>query len=210
LTDTLDTLVAELTACRICRDAPRYGSALPHEPRPIIQASATARILIAGQAPGTRVHASGRPFTDPSGDRLRRWLQLSEAEFYDARRIAIVPMGHCFPGQDAKGGDLPPRRECAPRWRAPILAALPDVRLIVALGKYAQDWHLPNLARMGLAERVRASFAASALSDVQTLALPHPSWRNSSWLKKNQWFEAECLPVLQGAIIRYIGNANLH
>jgi uracil-DNA glycosylase len=135
---------------------------------------------------------------------------MSEAEFYDARRLAIVPMGHCFPGHDAKGGDLPPRRECAPRWRASILAALPEIRLILAIGKYAQDWHLPSLAGLDLAGRIRASFAEGASGDVQTLALPHPSWRNNSWLKKNQWFEAECLPVLHAAILRHIDNANLH
>ncbi len=153
---TLDTLLAELRACRICRDAPAMAAPLPHEPRPVVQASATARLLIAGQAPGTRVHASGRPFTDPSGVRLRQWMGVDEATFYDASRIAIVPMGHCFPGLDAKGGDLPPRRECAPRWRAPVLAALPEVRLILVIGQHARDWHLPDWKGRGLTETVMA------------------------------------------------------
>ncbi|MGL5115353.1 MAG: uracil-DNA glycosylase family protein [Beijerinckiaceae bacterium] len=200
MTHALDTLVAELHACRICRDAPQYGAALPHEPRPVIQASRTARLLIAGQAPGTRVQASGRPFTDPSGDRLRRWLGMDEAAFYDASRVAIVPMGHCFPGLDAKGGDLPPRRECAPRWRVPILAALPEVRVVLAIGKHAQDWHLPALAGLDLAGRVRVSFEAFASGESRIFAMPHPSWRNNSWLTKHPWFEAECLPVLRTAL----------
>jgi uracil-DNA glycosylase len=167
----LDTLVADLRACRICRDKPQFIPALSHEPRPVIQIASTARILIAGQAPGTRVHASGKPFTDPSGDRLRLWMGLDERAFYDASRIAIVPMGHCFPGLDAKGGDLPPRKECAPRWRKPVIDALPDLRLILVIGQYARD---PRI-----------------------IPLPHPSWRNSGWLKRHPWFETELLPVLQ-------------
>src|SRR5580704_9043679 len=150
----LDDLLRELSACRICRDAPLYGRALPHEPRPVIQASAAARLCIASQAPGTRVHLSGRPFTDASGVRLRAWLGLDEASFYDARRVAIVPMGHCFPGQDAKGADLPPRRECAPLWRQRIFAALPALELILLIGQYAQAWHLGPEAKGGLTATV--------------------------------------------------------
>src|SRR5829696_1820105 len=130
----LARIVARLRACRICRDAPGYGGPLPHEPRPVIQASGSARLCIASQAPGTRAHASGRPFTDASGVRLRAWLGMSEEVFYDSARVAIVPMASCFPGQDAKGGDLPPRRECAETWRAPIFAALPHRRTAEALG----------------------------------------------------------------------------
>src|SRR5215218_4622600 len=138
----IDGLAERLRACRICRDTPRYGPALPHEPRPILQVSPTARLCIASQAPGTRAHASGKPFYDPSGVRLRAWLGLDEAAFYDADRVAIVPMGACFPGLDAKGGDRPPRRECAPTWRTELFAGLPDLELILVIGQYAQAWHL--------------------------------------------------------------------
>src|SRR5215213_4660518 len=141
-TPDFDVLAASLRACRVCRDAPRHGGPLPHEPKPILQGSATARLYIASQAPGTRAHASGVPFRDPSGVRLRHWLDLDEATFYDPSRVAIVPMGSCFPGQDRKGGDLPPRRECAPEWRGPLFRALPDLELILLIGQYAQAWHL--------------------------------------------------------------------
>src|SRR5579863_2916003 len=127
---SLETLLEELRRCRVCRDAPRYGRPLAHEPRPVIQASSAARLCIAAQAPGVRVHASGRPFTDPSGVRLRGWLGIGEEIFYDPQKLAIVPMGCCFPGLDAKGGDLPPRRECAEIWRARIFAHLPNIELI--------------------------------------------------------------------------------
>ena len=123
---TLARLVAEIGGCRICREAP-HGNPLPHEPRPVLRPSATARICISSQAPGVRVHASGTPFTDPSGDRLRAWLQLTPEEFYDQRRVAIVPMGFCFPGHDTAGGDLPPRRECALTWHERLFAAMPQL-----------------------------------------------------------------------------------
>ena len=199
-----DTLLAELSACRLCRDAPLFGPALPHEPRPVIQARPTARLLIAGQAPGTRVHASGKPFTDPSGDRLRQWMGVSEMQFYDATRIAIVPMGHCFPGLDAKGGDLPPRRECAPQWRPRILAALPAIELILVIGQYAREWHLPERRKQSLTETVKDWRAISATGNPRVIPLPHPSWRNSGWLKSNPWFEEELVPVLRHAIRKAI------
>jgi uracil-DNA glycosylase len=191
-------LSLQLKACRICRDAHRYGAALPHEPRPIIQGSATARLCIASQAPGTRAHASGIPFADRSGSRLRAWLGLDETVFYDASRVAIVPMGSCFPGQDAKGGDLPPRRECAEAWRRPLFEALPDLELVLLIGQYAQAWHLGDDFQDGLTQTVRRW--RSLLSEPcrpRVLPLPHPSWRNNGWLRKNPWFEAELLPVLQ-------------
>lgn len=197
----LDRVLAELRACRVCRDAPLHGRPLPHEPRPVIQAAATARLCIAGQAPGVRVHASGRPFTDPSGVRLRAWLGLDEASFYDASRVAIVPMGHCFPGLDAKGGDLPPRRECAPLWRERVLAALPQIELVLAIGLYAQAWHLGAGAK--LSETVadwRAILSAPRRPGV--LPLPHPSWRNNAWLKRNPWFEADLVPALRLEVAR--------
>src|SRR5262245_16475710 len=191
----LAALVAEIGGCRICRDAPQ-GLALPHEPRPVLRPSATARICISSQAPGARVHASGTPFTDPSGDRLRTWLALTPQEFYDQRRIAIVPMGFCFPGHDAVGGDLPPRRECARAWHARLFAAMPRLELILAVGSYAQRWHLDAAGAM--TDTVRGWRAALG-SDARPrrVALPHPSWRNNAWLTANPWFEAELLPRLR-------------
>ena len=198
---SFDDLAARLRACRICRDAPRHGGPLPQEPRPILQGSATARLCIASQAPGTRAQASGIPFRDPSGVRLRRWLGLDEAAFYDPARVAIVPMGACFPGQDAKGGDLPPRRECAAAWRAPLFAALPDLELILLIGQYAQAWHLGAAFQGGLTatvQRWREILAAEGRPWL--LPLPHPSWRNNGWLRRHPWFEAELLPVLRDRV----------
>src|SRR3954454_19213034 len=194
----LDTITARWRACRVCRDAPRYGAAFPAERRPIFQVAETAGLCIASQAPGTRAHAIGKPFYDPSGVRLRAWLGLDENEFYDAARVAIVPMGACFPGLDAKGGDRPPRRECAEVWRAPVLAALPRLELILVIGGYAQAWHLGESFRDGLTgtvKRWRGILAEPRRPRV--LPLPHPSWRNNGWLRKNPWFEAELLPVLR-------------
>lgn len=171
---------------------------MPHEPRPVAVISRNARILIAGQAPGLRVHESGIPFNDASGDRLRAWLNVDRETFYDADKFAIVPMGFCFPGYDAKGSDLPPRRECAPRWRSDVLAAMPQVELVLAIGQYAQSWHLGARRMSTMTETVqnwRGYFHTN--SDMRILALPHPSWRNSGWLKKNPWFEQELLPVLR-------------
>jgi uracil-DNA glycosylase len=204
--DGLEALLAELRACRICRDAPLRGQPLPHEPRPVIQASATARLCIAGQAPGTRVHASGQPFTDPSGVRLRGWLGLDESRFYDAAKVAIVPMGHCFPGLDAKGGDRPPRSECAPVWRERVFAALPAVELVLAIGRYAQLWHLREVAAGTLSETVADWRTIWARPDrPRILPLPHPSWRNNAWLRRNPWFEAELVPVLREEVARLVG-----
>src|SRR5580693_4045990 len=151
---SLAALAEDIRACRVCRDAPRYGPTLSHEPRPVFQVSPSARICIAGQAPGVRAHASGRPYTDPSGVRLRSWLGLGEDIFYDSRIVAVVAMGFCFPGLDAKGGDLPPRRECAELWRKPMFALLPNIELILLVGQYAQKWHLgPNLSAKISAKR---------------------------------------------------------
>lgn len=188
----LDRLTKEIGACRVCVDNPRKGP-LPHEPRPVLRVSATARICIAGQAPGTRVHASGIPFTDPSGDRLRDWMGVGEEEFYDTSRVAIVPMGFCFPGQDAKGGDLPPRPECAAHWRARLFEHLPQIDLFLLVGQYAQSWHLGAAKRKSLTETVQnwREYGPGAIP------LPHPSWRNNAWIRKNPWFESELLPVLK-------------
>lgn len=201
----LEAMLHAVRACRICRDAPRRLPPLPHQPRPVIQASATARLCVAGQAPGTRVHASGRPFTDPSGVRLRRWLGIDETVFYDPARVAVVPMGFCFPGQDAKGGDLPPRRECAPTWHARVFAAMPQIELVLAIGRYAQDWHLGDQKGRDLTAIVadwRALLDRPAMPRV--LPLPHPSWRNNAWLRRNPWFESELVPVLQREVARLI------
>lgn len=196
----LEALLAEVRACRICREAPAKRP-LPHEPRPVLRAQASARIAICGQAPGTRVHASGVPFSDPSGVRLRSWLGMSDAEFYDEARVAIVPMGFCFPGQTPDGADLPPRRECAPAWRSRVFAHLPNVELILAVGRPAQLWHLGGDAGPSLSAAVadwRAILARPTRPCV--FPLPHPSWRNNAWLKREPWFEAEAVPVLKGLV----------
>ncbi len=197
-----DDLLQRIRACVLCRDAPRNGSPLPHDPRPVIQAAPRARICIVGQAPGARVHASGRPFTDPSGVRLRHWLGLDERAFYDADSVAIVPMGFCFPGNDTKGGDLPPRPECAETWHAQVMSHLPRIELVLLIGQYAQRWHLERGITAGgvtgTVRRWREIYDASPSR--RTMPLPHPSWRNSGWLKSNPWFEAELLPVLRADI----------
>jgi uracil-DNA glycosylase len=195
MTDGLDKLVAEIRACRICRDHPE-GVPLPHEPRPVLQVSAKARICLIGQAPGTRVHLSGQPFTDRSGERIRDWMGVTADEFYDADKLAIVPMGFCFPGQDSKGGDLPPRRECAPRWHPDLLAHLPEIELTLLVGQYAQKRYLKGRAQKSLTDTVAAwrDYAPAAIP------LPHPSWRNTGWLKRNPWFESDLLPVLRRRI----------
>ncbi len=207
MNDALAALTARARACRICVEAP-LGGPLPHEPRPVLVPSSSARILIAGQAPGTRVHASGVPFTDPSGDRLRDWLGVDAATFYDPAHFAILPMGFCFPGLDAKGSDLPPRRECAPAWRAPLMALMPQIDLVLAIGVYAQAWHLGNKRKSSLTETVmdwRALWTSDARPRV--LPLPHPSWRNSGWLKRHPWFENDFLPFLKREIaIRISGD----
>jgi uracil-DNA glycosylase len=186
---------SEIRACRICAD--RFAAtATAHLPRPVAWFAPSARLLIAGQAPGARVHASGRPFTDPSGDRLRVWTGLSEAEFYDLSRVAIVPMAFCFPGYDSKGADLPPPPVCARHWRGRVMAALPHVRMVLAVGGAAQRWHLgPGDVTSRVTDwRIHAARGI--------WPLPHPSWRNTGWLKRNPWFEADLLPELRDAIRR--------
>jgi uracil-DNA glycosylase len=200
----LEPLLARIRSCRICVENP-MGAPLPHEPRPVVVGSDTARILIAGQAPGTRVHASGLPFDDRSGDRLRDWLQVDRSQFYDPACFAIAPMGFCFPGLDAKGGDLPPRRECAPAWRAQLMAAMPQIELVLVIGQYAQAWHLGSEKSRTLTETVLDWRRLMALGlSPRVLPLPHPSWRNTGWLKKNPWFERDLLPVLREEIHRLL------
>jgi uracil-DNA glycosylase len=187
---SLTQLMREARACTCC------AAVLPHAPRPVFQLHASARLLIAAQAPGRKVHDSGIPFNDASGERLRDWLGLTREVFYDARRVAILPMGFCFPGAGASG-DLPPRRECARTWRSPLLAQLKQVRLTLAIGRYAIAYHLPQ-TRGPLTDTVRAGRAHGA----DCIALPHPSPRNNGWLKHNPWFESELLPALRQRVAR--------
>jgi uracil-DNA glycosylase len=200
----LDRLLAEIRACQVCRTQPR-GAPLAHEPRPVVQVSATARILIVGQAPGTKVHASGKPFDDRSGDRLRAWMNVTPNVFYDETRIAIAPMGFCFPGQDAKGGDLPPRKECAPLWRPRLMQELAAVDLVLLVGSYAQRWYLGPHMATSLTETVRAGpRALPGVGGALGVPLPHPSWRNIGWLKANPWFGSQILPMLRSKVAERI------
>jgi uracil-DNA glycosylase len=180
---------------------------LPHTPRPVVHASATARILVVGQAPGTRVHRSGLPFDDASGDRLRAWMDVTREEFYDTARIAFAPMGFCFPGLDAKGGDRPPRKECAPLWRARLMAELTAVDLVLLVGGHAQRWHLGTAASVSLTQTVRAGAERIAQpAGALAIPLPHPSWRNTGWLKANPWFEQDVVPDLRRHVRRRLGD----
>ncbi len=189
----MDPLTAEISACRLC--AARFAAtATQHAPRPVVWFRPQARILIAGQAPGMRVHLSGLPFDDASGDRLRDWMGLSREAFYDRTRIAIVPMGFCFPGYDAKGADLKPPPLCAQTWRARVLQSLPAIRLTLLVGGLACDWHL---GRRPLSAHV-ADWRLHAQKGI--FPLPHPSWRNTGWLKRNPWFGAELLPDLRAKV----------
>jgi len=182
----LTSLVREIEACRVCADN------LPHEPRPVVWVDARARILIAGQAPGRRVHESGIPWNDASGDRLRAWMELDRDAFYDKRNIAVAAMGFCFPGT-VNGADLPPRRECAPLWRPRLLPLLKNVQLTLLVGAYAQRYHLGGAVKSSLGETVSAWRDYPA----DVMPLPHPSWRNTGWLKRNPWFETDLLPELR-------------
>ena len=185
----LRDLAQEIRACTLC------SAYLPLGPRPIIQVSNSAKILIVGQAPGRRVHETGIPFDDPSGNRLREWMGIDKSVFYDESKIAIVPMGFCFPGT-GKSGDLPPRPECAETWRKKLLNELPQISLTLVIGQYAQAWHLGQLVKENLTETVKAWKEFGP----EIIPLPHPSPRNNIWLKKNPWFEQEVLPKLQAKV----------
>lgn len=199
MAEALGPLLKEICACRLCVEAPKKTS-LPHEPRPVLQAGRQARFAVFGQAPGNLVHQTGKPFNDPSGDRLRGWLDLSREEFYDPKKVAVIPMGFCFPGHDANGGDLPPRPECAAHWRARLMTALPNLETCVLVGSYAQRWHLGDGAKASLTETV-ACWRDYAPRYFPT---PHPSWRNNAWLKRNSWFEEDLLPVLRRRVKRLL------
>lgn len=186
------TVTKDIAACRICADK-FAATQTAHPPRPVVWFSTGAPILVASQAPGMRAHQSGKPFDDPSGVRLRAWMQMDEETFWNKRNVAIVPMGFCFPGYDAKGSDLPPPRICAATWRERALAHVGQSRVTLLIGGYAQDWHL---GKGRVTDRVR---------DWRDLAprifcLPHPSWRNTAWLKRHPWFETETLPALRAAL----------
>ncbi|MDC0887010.1 uracil-DNA glycosylase family protein [Altererythrobacter sp.] len=183
------SLHRQIAGCTIC------AKHLPHGPRPVVQFSATARLLIIGQAPGSKVHESGIPWDDPSGDRLREWTGLSKQHLYDPDRVALVPMGFCYPGK-GKSGDLPPRRECAREWHARVLAELPSDRLTLLVGLYAQAHYLPHAAKLSLTERVRRFEEFGP----HYFPLPHPSWRSTIFMRGNPWFERDVLPALRARI----------
>lgn len=188
--ETMDDLLIRIRACRECE------AHLPLGPRPVLRASATARILIVGQAPGTKVHESGIPWNDPSGDRLRDWLDLDKDTFYDESRIAIVPSGFCYPGRHERGGDLPPRPECAPLWHEPLRERMPKIAVTLLVGQYAQ-WHYLGKRRGKTLTETVSRWRDFAPDYFPT---PHPSWRSTNWLKKNPWFEAEALPDLRARV----------
>ena len=186
----LDALLREVRACTVC------AADLPLGPRPVLRGAVTARLMIISQAPGTKVHETGLSFNDRSGDMLRGWLGIDRETFYDESRIAILGMGFCYPGRDKGGGDLPPRKECAPLWQARVRAAYPNIELTVLAGSYAIDWHLRGRTKPTMGATVKAW--RDYLPEF--LALPHPSWRNVFWLRKNPWFESDLVPELRARI----------
>lgn len=197
--DETEGLKREIENCRLC--AERFGAtATQHVPRPVVWFKANPKILVAGQAPGKRVHDSGRPFTDPSGDRLRAWMGVSDADFYDLSRIAVVPSAFCFPGYDKRGADLPPPPICARTWHDRVSSALGDVPLKILVGGYALKKHLGVTAPVTELVKDWRSYAPGVFP------LPHPSWRNNAWIKRNPWFEAELVPVLQTQVANLLHN----
>ena len=188
LPGALDRLLREVRACTIC------ASHLPLGPHPVVQAAPSARLLIIGQAPGTRVHESGVAWSDPSGERLRDWIGIDAATFYDPGKVALTPMGFCYPGRSLSGGDAPPRPECAPKWHKAIRAHLAEIRLTLLVGGYAQKAYLAGRATLTDAVRDFGS-APSGL-----FPLPHPSWRSTGWMRRNPWFETEVLPALRARV----------
>lgn len=190
--EKLTRLLTEVRACRLC------ALHLPHEPRPMLRATAMARLVIIGQAPGNKVHQTGLSWNDPSGDRLRDWTGLSRQKFYDERSVALVSMGFCYPGT-VKGADLPPRKECAPLWHSRIMAEMPEVQLTLLVGSYAQRYYLTDVHQLTLETRVRGfqSFLSQGY-----FPLPHPSWRTMGWIKQRPWFSEKVLPALKDAIAR--------
>ncbi|NIZ00503.1 uracil-DNA glycosylase family protein [Thalassospira lucentensis] len=191
-----DALLTDVRACAIC------AAALPLGPRPVVRMAKGARVMIIGQAPGTRVHETGLPWNDASGDRLRDWLGVSVDDFYDPAKFAIMPMGFCYPGRMERGGDLPPRPECAPTWHDALLRHVPDIGLTLLIGQYAQSYYLGKRRARTMTETV-AGFADYLPDDI--IPMPHPSWRNTAWIKKNPWFETDLLPVLRAKLQALLG-----
>ena len=184
-----EKLIKDVRTCKLCAEV------LPLGPHPILQVHGSAKILIAGQAPGSKVHQTGIPFDDPSGDRLREWMGIDKSTFYDATRIAILPMGFCYPGT-GKSGDLPPRPECAVAWRTRLLDCMPSIQMTLVIGQYAQAWHLASAAKDSLTETVKAWQEYWP----KQIPLPHPSPRNNIWLKRNNWFEDAVIPQLKDRV----------
>jgi uracil-DNA glycosylase len=191
---SLTNLLRDVLACRICE------AHLPLGPRPVVQLSSAARLLIVGQAPGSKVHHSGVPWNDVSGDRLRHWMNVDSSVFYDEARVAILPMGFCYPGAGKSGGDNPPRPECAPHWHEPLLRRLPDVRLTLLVGQYSQRRYLGSRRKGSLTETVEAFHEYGP----QFFPLPHPSWHSVAWMRKHPWFEHVVIPQLRNAIRKVI------
>ena len=187
------TLFSQVVSCELCKDI-FASTSTGHKPRPVFQGHPTAKLLIAGQAPGARAYQSGQPFTDRSGDRLRNWMGLDRNTFYDADRVAILPMGFCFPGYDTKGSDLPPLNICSKKWRVDMLALFSNIKLTLLVGGYAQKWHLKTKECV---DRVVSNWQKY---QPKTLPLPHPSWRNNTWIKSNPWFEANLVPFLRQSV----------
>ncbi|WP_336279242.1 uracil-DNA glycosylase family protein [Bartonella sp. CB175] len=198
--DNIARLEKEICFCRVCNEHPHYLPPLLHEPRPVVYLSNTASIAIAGQAPGLRVHESSIPFNDRSGERLRSWLNVTSDEFYNKSLFAIVPMGFCFPGYDKNKSDLPPRRECQEIWHEHIFRAMPQIKLVLAIGSYAQKWHITKLKHRTVSETVsdwKNILSVRQPRGYNVMPLPHPSWRNTSWLQKNPWFNDELIIYLR-------------
>jgi uracil-DNA glycosylase len=194
VSEAFGRLLAEVRACTVC------ARHLPLEPRPVVRGRPSARLLIISQAPGTRVHETGISFNDRSGDRLREWLALDREIFYDESRVAIMGMGLCYPGRDSRGGDLPPRRECAPRWHTPLRAVLPAIELTLLVGSYAIYYYLPRSRRRSMTETIARWHDFLP----EYFVLPHPSWRTIGWLRDNPWFENEALPDLRTRVGRVL------
>jgi uracil-DNA glycosylase len=193
MVNEMESLLKTIRACEICTD-------LPLGPRPVLQAQSSAKILLIGQAPGTKVHATGIPWNDPSGDRLRDWMNIDRDTFYDDSRIAFMPMGFCYPGKLERGGDKPPRPECAPAWHEKVMAALPDIQLTLLIGLYAQGYYLKerkSKTLTGTVERWREFLP-------EIIVTPHPSWRTTGWQRKNPWYEDDLIPVLRRRVLELL------
>ncbi|WP_336294688.1 uracil-DNA glycosylase family protein [Bartonella sp. CB169] len=200
-------LEKKIYSCRVCIQQPRYFPPLPHEPKPVVYLSDTALIAIAGQAPGMRVHESSIPFNDDSGQRLRNWLNVTKEEFYNRSLFAIVPMGFCFPGYNQNKSDLPPRRECCEIWHEKVFQSMPQIKLVLAIGSYAQKWHIAELKYKTVSETVsdwKNILSIRQPRGYNVMPLPHPSWRNTSWLQKRPWFKDELIVCLRKLIRKFL------